>query len=87
MYITPISSFVNVNMKTNSKMKFTQYIGVTQAWMNENINGFRFMNTGDIILLNAYKNLKEKKKKKGIVGPETKRYNYRFYFYSARCYK
>lgn len=40
--------------------------------MNENIDSFRFMNTGDIILLNTYKNLKGQYEKKGIVELEQK---------------
>ena len=34
--------------------------------MNENIDSFRFMNTGGIIWLNTYKNLKEQYAKKGL---------------------
>lgn len=42
--------------RNRSKDEFSKYIGVKQIWMNENIDSFRFMNTGDIIWLNTYKN-------------------------------
>lgn len=40
--------------------EFSRYIGVSQEWLKNNVNELRFMNTGDIILLNTYKNLKNR---------------------------
>ena len=70
--ISEVLTMYRKTRRNSSKDEFAQYIGVTQTWMNENINGFRFMNTGDIILLNAYKNLKDQYEKKGIVGLKQK---------------
>ncbi len=58
--------------RNRSKDEFSKYIGVKQIWMNENIDSFRFMNTGDIIWLNTYKNLKEQYAKKGVTGLKKK---------------
>ena len=58
--------------RNSTKNEFSEYIGVTQEWINENIDEFRFMNTGDIILLNTYKNLKDQYEKQGITGLEQK---------------
>ena len=33
--------------------EFSRYIGVSQEWLKNNVNELRFMNTGDIILLNT----------------------------------
>ena len=66
--IAEVLTMYRKTRRNRSKDEFSKYIGVKQIWMNENIDSFRFMNTGDIILLNTYKNIKEQYAKKGITG-------------------
>lgn len=70
--ISEVLTMYRKTRRNSSKDEFAKYIGVKQIWMNENIDSFRFMNTGDIILLNTYKNLKGQYEKKGIVELEQK---------------
>lgn len=70
--ISEVLTMYRKTRRNSSKDEFAQYIGVKQIWINENIDSFRFMNTGDIILLNTYKNLKDQYEKKGIVELEQK---------------
>ena len=70
--ISEVLTMYRKTRRNSSKDEFAKYIGVEQIWMNENIDSFRFMNTGDIILLNTYRNLKDQYEKKGIVEPEQK---------------
>ena len=65
--ISEVLTMYRKTRRNSSKDEFAKYIGVEQAWINENIDSFRFMNTGDIILLNTYRNLKDQYEKMGIV--------------------
>lgn len=54
-------------MRRNSaKQEFANYLGVNREDLLEHIDDFRFMNTGDIILLNAVANLKNKYESLGL---------------------
>ena len=68
--ISEVLTMYRKTRRNSTKNEFSEYIGVTQEWINENIDEFRFMNTGDIILLNTYKNLKDQYEKQGITGLE-----------------
>lgn len=46
--------------RNNKKTEFAEYLGISQDELLSHINEFLFMNTGDILLLNATKNLKYK---------------------------
>lgn len=70
--ISEVLTMYRKTRRNSTKNEFSEYIGVTQEWINENIDEFRFMNTGDIILLNTYKNLKDQYEKQGITGLEQK---------------
>lgn len=52
--------------RNSSKDEFSKYIEVSQEWLLRHIEEFRFMNTGDIILLNAFANIKQRYEKLGI---------------------
>ena len=52
--------------RNNTKTEFADFIGVTQEWLIANNDSFRFMNTGDIILLNCVSNLRKKYDSLGI---------------------
>lgn len=64
--ISEVLTMYRKTRRNSAKNEFSEYLGVTQEWINENIEGFRFMNTGDIILLNTYKNLKDQYETIGI---------------------
>ena len=70
--ISEVLTMYRKTRRNSTKNEFSEYIGVTQEWINENIDEFRFINTGDIILLNTYKNLKDQYEKQGITGLEQK---------------
>lgn len=70
--ISEVLTMYRKTRRNSTKNEFSEYIGVTQEWITENIDGFRFMNTGDIILLNTYKNLKDQYEKQGITGLDQK---------------
>lgn len=70
--ISEVLTLYRKTRRNSSKDEFAKYIGVKQIWMNENIDSFRFMNTGDIILLNTYRNLKDQYKRKKIAELEQK---------------
>lgn len=54
-------------MRRNSaKQEFADYLGVNRENLLEHIDDFRFMNTGDIVLLNAVANLKNKYESLGL---------------------
>lgn len=54
-------------MRRNSnKQEFSDYVGVKHEVLLEHIDEFRYMNTGDIILLNAVANLYDRYQKIGI---------------------
>lgn len=46
--------------RNNRNNEFASFLGVEQEYLLSCIDEFRFMNTGDIILLNAYKNLRDR---------------------------
>lgn len=70
--ISEVLTMYRKTRRNSSKNEFSEYIGVSQEWINDNIDSFRFMNTGDIILLNTYKNLKDQYKKMNIIGLDQK---------------
>lgn len=70
--ISEVLTMYRKTRRNSTKNEFSEYIGVIQEWITENIDGFRFMNTGDIILLNTYKNLKDQYEKQGITGLDQK---------------
>lgn len=59
-YISEVLTLYRKTRRNSNKDDFSRYIGVSQEWLLEHIEEFRFMNTGDIILLNTYANLKVK---------------------------
>ena len=64
--ISQVLTLYRKTRRNNQKDDFSKYIGIPQSWVLEHIEEFRFMNTGDIILLNAYANLKKQYKELGI---------------------
>lgn len=64
--ISQVLTLYRKTRRNNQKDDFSKYIGIPQSWVLEHIEDFRFMNTGDIILLNAYANLKKQYKELGI---------------------
>lgn len=58
-----ISNVLTMYRKTrrnNSKTEFSSYLGINQKDLLDHIDEFRYVNTGDILLLNAVSNLKRK---------------------------
>lgn len=54
-------------VRRNSKNEeFATFLGATQEYLRTHIEEFRFMNTGDIILLNAYRNIQAKYSELGV---------------------
>ena len=58
--ISQVLTLYRKTRRNSQKEDFSQYMGISQSWLLEHIEDFRFMNTGDIILLNAYANLKKR---------------------------
>ena len=64
-----ISDVLTMYRKTRrnaQKKEFSLYIKRSQDWLLEHIEEFRYMNTGDILILNAVSNLKSHYKELGI---------------------
>ena len=61
--ISEVLTMYRKTRRNSSKDEFSKYIEVPQAWLLEHIEEFRFMNTGDIILLNAFANIKRQYEK------------------------
>lgn len=57
--ISEVLTMYRKTRRNSSKDEFSKYIEVPQKWLLEHIEEFRFMNTGDIILLNAFANIKQ----------------------------
>lgn len=57
--ISEVLTMYRKTRRNSNKDEFSKYIEVPQTWLLEHIEEFRFMNTGDIILLNAYANIKK----------------------------
>lgn len=66
--ISEVLTFYRKMRRNNAKTEFANYISVSQEWLIENNDSFRFMNTGDIILLNCVSNLKHKYDELGLAG-------------------
>lgn len=66
--IAQVLTLYRKTRRNAQKDEFSKYMGISQAWLLEHIEDFRFMNTGDIILLNAYANLKAQYEKLGLSG-------------------
>lgn len=64
--ISEILTMYRKMRRNNAKTEFSEFIGVKQDWLIDNVESFRFINTGDILLLNSVKNLKETYEKLGI---------------------
>lgn len=64
--IAQVLTLYRKTRRNTQKDDFSKYMGISQAWLLEHIEDFRFMNTGDIILLNAYANLKVQYKRLGL---------------------
>ena len=54
--------------RNNKNNEFATFLGIEQSHLLSQIDKFRFMNTGDIILLNAYKNLSDRYIELGVQG-------------------
>lgn len=64
-----ISSVLTMYRKTrrnDEKTEFSSYLGISQQELLDHIDEYRFMNTGDILLLNVVSNLKQRYKELGI---------------------
>ena len=64
-----ISSVLTMYRKTrrnDKKTEFSSYIGISQQELLDHIDEYRFMNTGDILLLNVVSNLKRRYEKLGL---------------------
>lgn len=66
--IAQVLTLYRKTRRNAQKDEFSKYMGISQAWLLGHIEDFRFMNTGDIILLNAYANLKEQYERLGLSG-------------------
>lgn len=66
--ISEILTFYRKMRRNNTKTEFADFIGVTQEWLIDNNDSFRFMNTADILLLNCVGNLSRKYSELGIDG-------------------
>lgn len=66
--ISEVLTMYRKTRRNSSKDEFSKYIEVSQAWLLKHIEEFRFMNTGDIILLNAYANIKKQYEKLELKG-------------------
>lgn len=64
--ISEVLTMYRKTRRNSSKDEFSKYIEVSQEWLLRHIEEFRFMNTGDIILLNAFANIKQRYEKLGI---------------------
>ncbi|MBO5227278.1 MAG: AIPR family protein [Ruminococcus sp.] len=64
-----ISSVLTMYRKTrrnDEKTEFSSYLGISQQELLDHIDEYRFMNTGDILLLNVVSNLKRHYEKLGL---------------------
>lgn len=64
--IAKVLTMYRKTRRNESKDEFSKYIGIEQQTLLSNIQDFLFMNTGDILLLNAVHNLKERYKELGL---------------------
>lgn len=70
-----ISNVLTMYRKTRrneEKTEFSSYLGITQQELLDHIDEYRFMNTGDILLLNAVSNLKRRYEELGLKNVTTK---------------
>lgn len=58
--------------RNSNKDDFAVFLGMDQDVLLDHIEEFRYMNTGDIILMNAYANLKQRYKELNIMGVSEK---------------
>ena len=56
--------------RNKSKNEFAEYMKIPENIMYNHLDEFRYLNTGDIILLNAFKNLKYKYRELNILRDE-----------------
>ena len=66
--ISEILTYYRKMRRNNTKTEFSSFIGVTQEWLINNNDSFRFMNAGDIILLNCVSNLKQQYHRIGVTS-------------------
>ena len=52
--------------RNDEKTEFSSYLGISQQELLDHIDEYRFMNTGDILLLNVVSNLKRHYEKLGL---------------------
>lgn len=66
--ISTVLTFYRKMRRNSSKTEFASFIGVSPEWLKEHNYSFRFMNTGDIIILNCVSNLRRKYNELGVNG-------------------
>ena len=66
--ISEVLTYYRKMRRNSAKTEFATFIGVPQEWLIEKNDSFRFMNTGDIILLNCVSNLRQKYDELGESG-------------------
>lgn len=70
--ISSVLTMYRKNRRNEVKTEFSSYLGISQQELLDHIDEYRFMNTGDILLLNAVSNLKKRYEILGLQNITTK---------------